>query len=459
MKDITAKLPTFKGNRGLLAFTIGMSLTVLTACSKPESDNVATVSVETAEFEWAVNVGGAEYLGVDGVVYHADTLTVDAPIKSMEYTKGSQDGELYETFREGELSFSKPLENGKYDVTFMFAEPEDRAIGSRVFNVFVEDQLHIRNLDVRGARDGKHISALDRAVSQVEVTDGQLDIRLEAIKDLPILNGLIIRDARPRDDEKWELVWQDEFNQPGAPDSSRWSYNIWPAKKVNDEDQAYTDRAKNVRVEDGKLIIQAFKESYNGAEYTSGRIHTQGKGDIHYGRIEVRAKLPAGQGTWPAIWMLPSDPYKYATTCKENEDWQGSSTCNAWPNSGEIDIMEHVGFDMNKVHGTVHTKAYYWAEWEQRKGSVETVNAEQAFHTYSLEWTPEQISIFFNDTLYFTYVNEQTGWKAWPFDHPFHLILNLAVGGMWGRAGGPVDDSIFPVQMEVDYVRVYKAKS
>jgi beta-glucanase (GH16 family) len=154
--------------------------------------------------------------------------------------------------------------------------------------------------------------------------------------------------------------------------------------------------------------------------------------------------------------MLPSAPFKYSTTCKPDEDWQGSPTCDAWPNSGEIDIMEHVGYDMHRVHGTVHNKAYYWQNWEQRKGSIEGVDVDQDFHVYSMEWSPEYITVSFDHVPYFIYLNEKSGWKAWPFDHAYHLILNLAIGGAWGRAGGPIDDTIFPVKMEVDYVRIYQ---
>jgi beta-glucanase (GH16 family) len=154
--------------------------------------------------------------------------------------------------------------------------------------------------------------------------------------------------------------------------------------------------------------------------------------------------------------MLPSDPYKSSTSCAENEDWQGSETCDAWPNSGEIDIMEHVGYDMQTIHGTVHNKAYYWLNWEQRKASIEGKTVATEFHKYSIEWTPNDVTVFFDGVPYFFYRNELNGWRAWPFDHPYHLILNLAIGGAWGRSGGPIDDSIFPVRMEIDYVRVYQ---
>jgi beta-glucanase (GH16 family) len=271
----------------------------------------------------------------------------------------------------------------------------------------------------------------------------------------PLLSALALRRAAGPGD-KGELAWSDEFESDGAPDPASWTVEEWSAGVVNDEDQAYTARPRNVRVEDGHLVIEAHKEDYDGGRYTSGRLQSSGKVDILYGRIEVRASLPRGQGTWPAIWMLSSNPFHYATTCEDEEDWQGDEDCDAWPNSGEIDIMEHVGYQMGHVHGTVHSKNYPWPLWNQRKGRILIDDIVDEFHVYSLEWTPDRIDIFVDDTVYLTYINEGNGWEEWPFDQPFHVILNVAIGGGWGRAGGPIDDSIFPQKMLVDYVRVYR---
>ena len=154
--------------------------------------------------------------------------------------------------------------------------------------------------------------------------------------------------------------------------------------------------------------------------------------------------------------MLPSDPFK-ASNCAEGERWQGVANCDAWPNSGEIDIMEHVGYQMNHVHATVHTKAGYWVNWEQRKGRIVAAPVDQSFNDYSLVWGPDRIDAYMNGTHYFRYQKPtDADWTAWPFDHPFHLILNVAVGGAWGRAGGPIDDSIFPVRMEIEHARIYR---
>ena len=164
---------------------------------------------------------------------------------------------------------------------------------------------------------------------------------------------------------------------------------------------------------------------------------TRGKKDFLYGRIEVRAKLPEGKGTWPAIWMMPTE-----------------SVYGDWPKSGEIDIMEHVGFDQNRIHGTVHTEKYYWKNSNQKSAQINGEKVSDTFHTYALEWTPKVIKIYFDDTLYFTYKNENNGKEAWPFDKKFYLILNIAVGGAWGGQQG-VDADKFPQTMEIDSIKVY----
>ena len=414
-------------------------------------------SVENAyanNIVWAVNFGGNRYQASSGVTFESDQLSHKFLLGNVDNILGSQDPTLYQTYIEGNISINHAVANGTYDVTFLFAEPEDIATGERIFDVNINDEKVLSAIDIRGMRDGKAFSALDKTVNNIKVDNGNLFIDLVPIKGSPVLSGIIVRN-HDENTKQWQLVWQDEFDYEGQPDPTKWSFDEWPARKVNDEDQVYTSREKNVRVNGRKLIIEAHKEPYDNGEYTSARIHTLGKADLLYGKIDVKAKLPAGRGTWAAIWMLPSDPFRYATSCQAGVDWQGSSTCDAWPNSGEIDIMEHVGFDMHNVHGTVHNKAYYWINWEQRKGAINARNADQEFHVYSVEWSPQQIVVLMDGTPYFSYSNEQTGWQAWPFDHPYHLILNLAIGGMWGRAGGPIDDSIFPVRMEIDYVRMY----
>ncbi len=439
-------------------FFVCIAALAMAGCQAHQSVRSAVATEPAAptidELVWAVNVGGPAYAALDGTSYAAERFVSGGELGTIAIVKGSQDPALYQTYRRGDVAIAYPIANGSYDLTFHFAEPDEIGDGERLFDAFAEGRRVIDDLDVKLFRDGKVKSALTVTAPGVVVSDGELNVRFDASASEPVLSGMVVRRREARDDG-WELVWSDDFNG-STLDASRWSARTWAPRKVNDEDQAYTAREKNIRVEDGVLIIEAHREDYEGAMYTSGRVHTQGKAEFLYGRFEVRAKLPRGQGTWPAIWMLPNDPFKYATTCGDGEDWQGSSTCNAWPNSGEIDIMEHVGYQMGHVHGTVHNEAYYWVKWEQRKGRILIDDVADEYHVYALEWSPDRIDVFVDDALYFTYMNEGTGWNAWPYDQPFFVILNIAVGGVWGRSGGPIDDTIFPQQMLVDYVRVYE---
>lgn len=247
--------------------------------------------------------------------------------------------------------------------------------------------------------------------------------------------------VRPTSREiNWEQVWGDEFDGQGLPDGSKWTYETGGDGWGNQEQQFYTrEDTDNARVENGTLIIEARKESVQGSAYTSARLNS--RESWTYGRVEVRAKVPAGRGTWPAIWMLADN------------DTYGDQY---WPDNGEIDIMEHVGYDEGVIHGTIHTKAFNHIEGTD-KGSSRTIpTATSEFHTYALEWTPREIRVSVDGQTYFTFQNrEQYGWQEWPFDQPFHLLLNVAVGGTWGGAEG-IDDSVFPERMVLDYVRVYK---
>jgi beta-glucanase (GH16 family) len=235
------------------------------------------------------------------------------------------------------------------------------------------------------------------------------------------------------------MVWNDEFNYTGLPASDKWGYDVGGGGWGNNELQYYTNaRSENARVENGNLIIEARKEQYEGMEYTSARLVTRQKGDWLYGRVEAYAKLPSGRGTWPAIWMLPTN-------------WVYGN----WPKSGEIDIMEYVGYDPGVVHGSIHTEAYNHVLGTQKTATYSVPDSETAFHLYALEWTPEKIDIYVDNNKYFTFANEHKDYKTWPFDQVFHLILNIAVGGNWGGVQG-VDPNIWPQKMYVDYVRVYQ---
>ena len=239
----------------------------------------------------------------------------------------------------------------------------------------------------------------------------------------------------------WRLVWADEFAREGAPDPAKWTCDVGGDGWGNREKQFYTDvRPENVRVENGRLIIEARKESFKGNDYTSARLVTKNKGDWDHGRFEIRAKLPAGRGTWPAIWMLPTV-------------WDLGD--GHWPDVGEIDIMEHVGHDPGLIHASTHSRLHQWRKNSQRTATLLVPDATTAFHTYALEWEAGEIRMYIDDRLYFTSRRDGGDWQSWPFFRKFHLLLNVAVGGDWGEVKG-IDPAAFPQRMEVDYVRVYE---
>jgi beta-glucanase (GH16 family) len=253
----------------------------------------------------------------------------------------------------------------------------------------------------------------------------------------------------------WQLVWSDEFERDGLPDPAKWSYEEGFVR--NRELQYYTaGRPQNARVENGQLIIESRREQFPNpryradaperrwqerrehADYTSASLTTRGRADWTYGRIEVRAKLPSGRGTWPAIWMLGTNISEVG-----------------WPACGEIDIMEYVGHDPGVVHAYVHTRGYNHTRGNGRGTRIALPNAEKEFHVHALEWTPERLDFFVDDRKFYTLENDGTGVDSWPFDAPHYLILNLAIGGAWGGQQG-IDDSIFPQRYSIDYVRVYQ---
>lgn len=256
-----------------------------------------------------------------------------------------------------------------------------------------------------------------------------------------VMASILIR-CNPEEERK--LVWSDEFNTAGKPDTSRWNYDLGDGCPNvcgwgNNELEYYTTNSKNVRIENDMLIIEAHKDSLGGKPFTSARMVSKFKGDWLYGRIEIKAKLPRGKGTWPAIWMLSTN-WKYG----------------GWPASGEIDIMEHVGYDPGVVHGTIHTESYNHVKQTQKEGKITLTDAQDAFHVYAIDWAKDKIDFFVDEKKYHTVSRaENDTFKEWPFDQKFHLIMNIAVGGNWGGAKG-IDESIWPQKMEVDYVRVYQ---
>lgn len=234
------------------------------------------------------------------------------------------------------------------------------------------------------------------------------------------------------DKDYTNLVWSDEFNTDGAPDASKWVYDLGRGDNGwgNNEKQNYTNSSTNVIVQGGNLKITAKKEASGGADYSSARLKSEGKYKFTYGKVEVRAKLPIGGGTWPAIWMLGAN---YAT--------------NAWPACGELDIMEHVGNSQNVIHGTLHYPGH--SGGTANTGSKTIANVSTEFHIYKTIWSPETVKIYVDDELIHSVPND----ASLPFNKDFFLILNVAMGGNFG---GNIDAAFTQSSMEIDYVRVYQ---
>ena len=253
--------------------------------------------------------------------------------------------------------------------------------------------------------------------------------------------------AEPMIPPAYPMVWSDEFDRDGAPDPAKWVADIERNRLGwwNNERQYYSaNRLDNARVEHGNLIIEARRDGpslaalpdWGRQAYSSARLMTRGRGEWTYGAYEIRAKLPCARGSWPGIWMLPADPKV------------------VWPNGGEIDIMEHVGADLGKIHFSTHTQAQNFVNHTENTAQATVGDACTAFHRYQLRWTPKQIVMGVDDRRVFSLKKAADRRDLWPFDRPFYLLLNIAVGGDWGGIKG-IDDVAFPTRMEVDYVHVF----
>lgn len=241
--------------------------------------------------------------------------------------------------------------------------------------------------------------------------------------------------AAPPAAPAWTLAWSDEFDG-AALDHSKWVEEVSGSGFGNHELQYTTARPENLRVSGGNLVIEARQESYGGMAYTSARIKSAGLKEQAYGRYEARIKIPKGQGIWPAFWLLGAD---VAST--------------GWPRCGEIDIMENIGREPALVHGTVHGPGYSGANGFGKASALASGIYADDFHVYAVEWERNEIRWYRDGVQYHTARPELVG-GAWVFDHPFFVILNLAVGGDW--PGSPDASTVMPQQMLVDYVRVYQ---
>ena len=279
--------------------------------------------------------------------------------------------------------------------------------------------------------------------------------------------------------KNYHLVWSDDFDYEGMPDPKKWSYEVGNFQWPNRELQAYTDRPSNIYVKDGKLVIRSLKEKDGEREYTSAKINTNQKACWQYGYFDIRAKFPRGLGSWPAIWMMPSrkprpipDGIPVRTDGKPDfqnftdEHWKIFPPLpekERWPNCGEIDLVEHIGRRPDDLLFSLHSARHN----HRRNDTVpytKVVSFEKnflkEFHNYSMEWTPDYFEYFVDGVSYCKYHrlddSVEQGYDSWPFDKPFYLIINTAVGG---GLGGPVNDADLPFLFEIEYVHVYQKKN
>lgn len=238
----------------------------------------------------------------------------------------------------------------------------------------------------------------------------------------------------------YKLLWEDQFDQNGKPNPEIWQAEVGGHGFGNNESQFYTDRLDNAYVEDGILHIVAKKERYEHRDYTSAKLITYPKKLIHKGRIEVMAKVPKGKGTWPAIWML-SESFQLGTP---------------WPTCGEIDLLEHVGHNRGFVHFSLHSNNYFFHNQKQPTHIVEIDDIDNHFHEYRMDWEEDQISFYIDGKHQITFKKEENAdMNTWPFNQPFYLIINIALGGSWG---GLIEDRDLPAVFSFKYVKVYEMR-
>ena len=253
---------------------------------------------------------------------------------------------------------------------------------------------------------------------------------------LPVTISCQTRSPETISPKTGKLLWSDEFNYIGLPDPQKWSYEEGFIR--NREPQYYTkERSENAKVDGGNLIITARKEDFGGGKYTSASVITLGKYVFTYGRVEVRAKLPAGRNVWPAIWTLGTN-----------------IRTEGWPVCGEIDIMEFWGTSPNSVSANVHTGDYNHTKGNGRGGKIMVDKPWEDFHIYAVEWYPDRLDFYFDDKMYYSCPKKGEGIGEWPFDAPQYLLINLALTP--GKEG--IDDSMFPTEYRIDYVRIYGTK-
>jgi beta-glucanase (GH16 family) len=339
---------------------------------------------------------------------------------------------------------------GRYRVECFGADDSNYAIwiedyidnkDDRTYNVTGSISLDEQGL---GTRDGSPLAATTHKMRIHATGVGRLDsIRLSLLQKHSDTEKKLTQNM---DGTEWSLVWSDEFDEGVAPDSTKWSYNVGNWGWGNNEPQYYTDhRSENARLEDGNLIIQAHRNDMD-QPWTSARLTTQSNVSFKYGKVEFRAKVPVGRGTWAAGWLL-GDSYQDELS---------------WPYCGEIDVLECVGYEIDDEtgaginHATCHTRAYYFKQGNQIGSKIELDSMDSKFHTFAVEWHPDAIYGLMDGERYYTY-DKNADELEWPFDSYQNIILNLAVGGGWGGAKG-IDENLENPMFILDYVRVYELK-
>ncbi|MEI6048584.1 MAG: family 16 glycosylhydrolase [Bacteroidota bacterium] len=345
---------------------------------------------------------------------------------------------------------------GRYNIC-LFAQTSDT---SKV-NCWIEDYVDNKdgrtynitgNMVLQRGLENTNLQMVEKMGSPLDT--GLHNIRIHCDSGAVILDKICFSLIKPHKNstkvmrqqttgKKWGLVWSDEFDGQGLPDTTKWTFDIGNWGWGNNELQYYTDKkVENARQEDGKLIIEARKND-SGLPWSSARLTTRGKESFLYGKIEFRAKVPVGRGTWSAGWLL-GDEYRDELS---------------WPYCGEIDVLENVGFELDgnsgdgKTHASIHCGAYYFKLGNQPTSITVVENMNNTFHTYTLEWFPDSMNIYVDGNKYFNYHDASSN-LSWPFSKPQNIILNLAIGGGWGGAKG-VDPSISSQKFVIDYVRVY----
>lgn len=316
----------------------------------------------------------------------------------------------------------------------------------RTYNITGAMTIDSPDETVTVSKDGSPLNAGVHPIKLHASSNGKSPLKIKQVNFTKMIDHQVTPESLTQsyEGDEWELVWSDEFEGTGAPDTTKWIYDVGNWGWGNKEPQYYTnDRRENARLEDGNLIIEARRNDM-GQEWTSARLTTRGKTSFLYGRYEFRAKVPAKDGTWAAGWFL-GDEYVDELS---------------WPYCGEIDVLECVGSEIDDMtgdginHGSCHTRAYYFKEGTHITAVTDVEDMVNTYHTYSIEWTPEEIKAFVDGEHYYTY-DKNKDELEWPFDKPQNIILNLAMGG---GMGGTIDPSIDSQEFIIDYVRVYGKK-